>query len=88
MSVRKPTAIGLAIGLILGIASAIFVGSAMLWNNNNGEFADTVTGEWTGHFWMLMGLTIAIVAIPITGFFALFGLIGKIEPIERQDDQV
>jgi len=74
MSVRRSILLGLAVGLVVGACVAVVVGSAMLSTNNQGEFADSVTGEWTPHFYAMLGLIIAMVALPITGFFAVIGL--------------
>jgi hypothetical protein len=44
----------LLIGLIAGVLVAAAIGSVMLDNNNQGEFADVVSGRWTFYFWQLM----------------------------------
>jgi ABC-type antimicrobial peptide transport system permease subunit len=67
----------LVAGVIAGLLVAWLVGKMMLDNNNQGEFADTFTGEWTPHFWQMLALFWALGAIPVTGLLALIGLASK-----------
>ncbi|WP_447725312.1 hypothetical protein [Sphingomonas koreensis] len=67
--------------LLIGIALALLVswlfGAMMLDNNNQGEFADTVTGAWTPHFWMLMTIIAAAVAVSVTLLLTLIGFLRR-----------
>lgn len=60
-------------GIALGLLVAWAFGAMMLANNNQGEFADTVTGAWTPHFWTLMVIVAAVVAVPVTLLLTLIG---------------
>jgi len=64
----------LLVGVVLGLLLAWVVGGMMLANNNQGEFADTATGAWTPHFWMLMAIFTAVVAVPVTLLLTLIGI--------------
>ncbi len=64
----------LLVGVVLGLLLAWVVGGMMLANNNQGEFADTATGVWTPHFWMLMVIFTAVVAVPVTLLLTLIGI--------------
>lgn len=63
----------LLVGIVLGVLVAWAFGTMMLANNNQGEFADTVTGAWTPHFWTLMAIFAAAVAVPVTLLLTLIG---------------
>lgn len=60
-------------GIALGLLVSWVLGAMMLANNNQGEFADTVTGAWTSHFWTLMTILAAAVAVPVTALLTLIG---------------
>ena len=64
----------LVAGAIAGLLVAWLVGSMMLDNNNQGEFADTFTGEWPPHFWQMLFFFWALGAVPVTGLLAVIGL--------------
>ena len=74
----------LVAGAIAGLLVAWFVGTVMLDNNNQGEFADTLTGEWTPHFWQMLALFWVLGAVPVTGLLSLMGLAAKAAEKDRQ----
>ena len=67
----------LVAGAIAGLLVAWLVGTMMLDNNNQGEFSDTLTGEWSPHFWQMLALFWALGAVPVTGLLVLIGLVAK-----------
>ena len=64
----------LLVGLACGLVVAILVGGMMLDNNNQGEFADTSTGELSSHFWQAIGIFFAATTVFVGGLLTLIGL--------------
>ncbi len=62
-------------GLAGGLLITFVVGQMMLGNNNQGEFADVISGEWTGYFWVMLALVAAIATIIVTLFLSIIGLL-------------
>jgi hypothetical protein len=73
VSFGKSLIAGLACGLLL----AFIVGQMMLDNNNQGEFANVSTGQWTTHFWGMLALITLIGAFPVTLFATIIGWIRR-----------
>ena len=67
----------LIVGMACGLLVSILVGSMMLDNNNQGEFADTVSGKWTPHFWQSLAIYFGVVTAIVSGILALIGKTGK-----------
>ncbi|MEL7188393.1 MAG: hypothetical protein AAGK17_02485 [Pseudomonadota bacterium] len=71
MSFVRAVFVGLAAGLVL----AFFGGYAMLSTNNNGEFANQLNGEWTGHFYTSLALLFSLGAVPLTLALTVIGIL-------------
>ena len=69
----------LLVGMACGFIVAVVVGSMMLGDNNQGEFADTATGKWTLHFWEALAIYFGVTTAAVGGLLALIGWAKKSE---------
>ncbi|HST01166.1 MAG TPA: hypothetical protein VLJ84_05860 [Usitatibacter sp.] len=60
-------------GLVVGALIALFVRSAALDHNPQGEFADTVTGAYTSDLYNLFAAWMVVVGVPIAIFLSVIG---------------
>ncbi|MEL1249793.1 hypothetical protein [Aurantiacibacter gilvus] len=67
----------LVVALILAAPLGWFMHGAMMSTGNNGEFVDPATGNFTGYYYQVLGVWMALIVLPVTAVLALIGVVRR-----------